>query len=182
MTQPPTRQLDLLRRPVGRRAFLASLSALTVGAALTGCVPPGPTPAVGEHGAATPAPNTAARRVEPSPSSTSLTLDEFLAISAQLTGFPASALDPHLATLYLASLRTAGDPTALRAVGATTAPSPLADAVIRCWYSGIYDTPNGPAVATYTDALAWRAVGYTTAPTSCHGATGYWAEPPATAA
>jgi hypothetical protein len=46
------------------------------------------------------------------------------------------------------------------------------------WYSGIYPTSAGDALATYTNAQLWSALDYTKPFGSCGGETGYWAEPP----
>jgi D-sorbitol dehydrogenase-like protein len=53
----------------------------------------------------------------------------------------------------------------------------LADTITLWWYTGIYDGPAGPTVATYTESLCWRSLTYTIAPSTC-GTVGYWAEPP----
>jgi Membrane bound FAD containing D-sorbitol dehydrogenase len=54
----------------------------------------------------------------------------------------------------------------------------VADDIVAAWYSGTYDTPAGPAVAGFTDALLWNALDFTKPPGFCGGETGYWADPP----
>jgi Membrane bound FAD containing D-sorbitol dehydrogenase len=130
-------------------------------------------------------------------------LEEFMRLSRALTAFPELA-DEASGHAYFAALTAEPEGTARLAElshaaglgGAHGAPSArelegseiyavpqlaaLADAIVRCWYTGVYDAPvGGPAVATYVDALAWRALGYRgDGPSTCSGEFGHWAEPP----
>jgi fructose 5-dehydrogenase small subunit len=127
-------------------------------------------------------------------------LDEFMTLSRLLTG--AADLSRDLGRIYLGSLEGGSDGDAALVtlwgeVGFREAAPPrsiqqlaetgvfkrenldkTAKAILKFWYTGIYETENGPKVAEYTDTLAWRAVGYTTAPSNCGGPTGFWADPP----
>jgi hypothetical protein len=131
-----------------------------------------------------------------------LTVAQFIQMSAVLTGVPASQLDQTLARTYLDSLQalthlvvspaalfqqagfgSANPPTSLDALTS----SPLfqqadvrvtVDTIIQYWFTGVYDTPSGQQVATYTEALAWQVIRYGRAPTECHGLTGAWANAP----
>jgi len=109
-------------------------------------------------------------------------LDDFVALSASLTGTPVSRLDPQAAaTLYaafkgrgllpeLAHLAGQADP------GATG--SALGDEVVAAWYSGICQTADGPDVAAYNSALIWDSASFLHPSGTCGGPTGYWGDPP----
>jgi len=56
--------------------------------------------------------------------------------------------------------------------------SPLADAIVAAWYSGLYDTGHGLAVSDFNAALVWAALNFTKPFASCGGEIGYWADPP----
>jgi D-sorbitol dehydrogenase-like protein len=146
-------------------------------AVLGGCVPTRPATSAGTPPATAGSVAESTQSPSESPSS-ELSLDEFIALSSKLTGFAAADLSRDLAPLYLGSLQVIAQPEDLRELAGATKPSPLGDKLIDYWYSGVYDTPNGPAVATYTEALAWKSVGYTSAPTVCGGETGYWSRAP----
>lgn len=131
-----------------------------------------------------------------------LGLEEFLTLSAVLTGFPRERLSPELGRIYLESLqarpdgqvrladlyaqagfRSSAPPASVEQLAATglfdrEPPRALADAIVVCWYTGLYERGGRPAVATFADALAWQALGYAAAPGSCQGAVGSWAEAP----
>jgi hypothetical protein len=145
----------------------------------------------------------------PSPTSAaepSLPMDKFLALSALLTGFAASALQPDLGQQYLASLdamhshdTTLADMYAqcglddakpparaedVRVVGLLQKEPmrELAEELLNCWYTGEYQTSKGKACATFVQALSWRSVGYTPGPGQCAGAAENWGEVPASVA
>lgn len=131
-----------------------------------------------------------------------LTADQFVQLSAVLTGVPANQLDAKLAQTYLDSLQAQPQlvvsPAALYqqlGFGSASPPSSLdaitrssrfqqadvratVDEIIQYWFTGIYNTPSGQKVASYTDALAWQVLQSTEAPTQCHGGTGTWANAP----
>jgi hypothetical protein len=55
----------------------------------------------------------------------------------------------------------------------------IAQRVLRAWYTGIVETPRGPVLITYFDALMFRVrepVGST--PMTCGGEFGYWVAAP----
>ena len=132
-----------------------------------------------------------------------LTVDQFIQLSAVLTGVPASQLDQTLARTYLDSLQAQQglvvSPAALYQQAGFGSASPpasidaitgsplfqqadvraLVDEIIQYWFTGIYEAPSGQQVATYTDALAWQVIQYAQAPSQCHGAMGVWADAPA---
>ena len=133
-------------------------------------------------------------------------LDEFLDISALLTGFEKSQLDPDLAETYLAAIhamsadapessleklyRMAGfrsghkpetyDQMEARGAFDDAAASAIAEEILMCWYSGTVPS-GGPLkirVTTYDSALAWKSITWTTPNMECRGAMGAWSEPP----
>jgi hypothetical protein len=128
--------------------------------------------------------------------SSSVGLDEFMALSRILTGFPRLD-DNESGLLYLnaltasreknerlaelcerARLLDADDPSALYQ---TPRLADLADVILRNWYTGTYTDAQGqPRVATYVAALAWQALDHRAlGPTTCGGAFGHWSAVPA---
>jgi hypothetical protein len=104
--------------------------------------------------------------------------DQFLELSQRLTG--ASDLDPDVAkTLLGAFLATGHGPALAELLRSGPVPaSPLADAIVAAWYSGLYDTGHGIAVSDFNAALVWNSLAFTKPFASCGGAMGYWADPP----
>src|SRR5262249_23902106 len=109
-----------------------------------------------------------------------VTVDQFRALSARLTGAMVSDLDASLAGKLLDGFVSIGRGLALALLAADSRLStgPVADDIVAAWYSGTYGTPGGPAVAGFTDALLWNALDFTKPPGECGGETGYWAAPP----
>jgi hypothetical protein len=107
-----------------------------------------------------------------------VTVVEFMALSQRLTG--SSGLDQGVAGTYLGAFLAAGQGPELRKlVDASGAPaSPLADAIVAAWYSGLYQTAAGPAVGDFGGALVWSALAFSKPPGECGGETGYWASAP----
>lgn len=109
-----------------------------------------------------------------------VSLDQFLALSERLTGMKNLGAD--VARTLLGGLLATGHGAALAELvreGADPASqTELANAVVAAWYSGLYDSGSGEAVATFTDALMWRALDFTKPWAECGGETGYWGEPP----
>jgi hypothetical protein len=106
---------------------------------------------------------------------------QFLALSKTLTGV--TDLDPAVAKTLLGGLEATGQggPLAelLRAGAAPTpAAKTLENSIVASWYSGLYDTGKGQAVATFDQALVWEALTFTKPWAECGGDTGYWANPP----
>ncbi len=109
-----------------------------------------------------------------------ITVDQFLGLSARLTGTAVSSLDATTAGKLLKGFVSMGRGADLARLAAdpSTGTGKLADDIVAAWYSGTYDTPTGPAVAGFTDALLWHALDFTKPPAVCGGETGYWADPP----
>ena len=113
------------------------------------------------------------------------------ALSKPLTGFAYD--DAALASRMLAAMESAFGADALArivSIASSTPPASVAGAlraaqldgvatkVIVALYSGIVDTPAGPVVFAYEDALAWQAVPWTKPNAACGGPTDYWASAP----
>ena len=117
---------------------------------------------------------------------------QFTALSQSLTGL--AYKDPALASSLLRAIAAdIGAPTLAKiATVATSTPAAQLDAALRsagvevaaarvlvALYSGVVETPKGPVVLTYTDALGWQAVPWTKPNAVCGGPTDYWATAPA---
>jgi Membrane bound FAD containing D-sorbitol dehydrogenase len=111
-----------------------------------------------------------------------VTPEQFLAISERLTG--KTDLDLDIAATLLGGFLATGHEEALAQFANETFDSftPVADAIVAAWYSGIVDTVEDgkPAqkLATFTEALVWDAMTYSKPFAECGGETGYWADPP----
>lgn len=110
-----------------------------------------------------------------------VTVQQFIALSSKLTGN--ANLDPATAQQLLGGLLATGKgadlATLVATAGNTTVKTkPLANAIVGSWYSGLYDGPNGAAVAGYDTALMWDAMSFTKPLAVCGGDTGYWASAP----
>lgn len=121
-----------------------------------------------------------------------LTPARFAALSSALAG--GAYADPALAARMLSALAAAVGADALAKVAtlaAVTAPAQLqaeltlagvdraAATVVTALMSGVVDTPKGPVVLAYNDALAWQAVPWTKPNAVCGGMVDYWASAPA---
>lgn len=109
-----------------------------------------------------------------------ITLDQFRALSARLTGAGVPDLDAAVAGELLEGFISMGfGPDLARlAADATISAGLLADDIVAAWYSGLYDTSAGLATFGLTQALVWNALDFTKPPGLCGGATGYWADAP----
>ena len=114
----------------------------------------------------------------PSMAAGTVSEDDFAKLSARLLQTDASSLDADIAAAYLQGLDQTGKMPALARLAAGTADVALEQDIITAWYSGVYATAKGEAVATYSDALVWTALDYTKPQSFCGGETGYWSEPP----
>jgi hypothetical protein len=164
------REQDQISQRIGRPRVMASPQAVTAAEA---------TPATGEAG--------------------SLSLEQFLALSAVLTGF--NQLNPELGQVYLASLQTHPEleltprdlyeqiefdlesPPTLEAITETGVFEdeqlrPVADKILEYWYTGIYERDGEQVVATTVDSLTWKAMTFTPPLTICGPGPGFWAEEP----
>jgi hypothetical protein len=107
-----------------------------------------------------------------------VSVDQFLQFSERLTG--ASGLDADIAKTLLGGFLATGHGPALAELVRPDSGlgSPLADAIVAAWYSGLYDTGHGIAVSDFNAALVWNALSFTKPFGSCGGEIGYWADPP----
>lgn len=111
----------------------------------------------------------------------SISVEQFTNLSKTLT--QAARLDADVARTLLGAFIATGheaDLTALIAdpAGAAGKNADLAKAIVAAWYSGVYKTATGDAIATYDQALMWDAMSFTKPMGICGGDTGYWSEPP----
>lgn len=109
--------------------------------------------------------------------------DSFRALSAKLTGFDESALDPQFAIQLRQALLVAGHAAGLEELyeantaAATAAALALETNIISAWYSGVIPlTP--PVVGKLYGALVWSAADFATPPGMCAGG-GSWSGVPA---
>jgi hypothetical protein len=109
-----------------------------------------------------------------------VTVDQFRALSGRLTGAAVADLDATIAGKLLDGFVSMGRGPALALLAADPGVNTgtVADDIVAAWYSGTYDTPAGPAVAGFTEALLWNGLDFTKPPGFCGGETGYWADPP----
>jgi hypothetical protein len=105
-----------------------------------------------------------------------VTLDEFLVLSKALT--EAADLDPDMGSKLLGGFLATGHGDGLAKLVAGMAEPELANAIVAAWYSGVYDSGQGQAVAGFDQALLWQAMSFTKPFADCGGETGYWSEPP----
>jgi hypothetical protein len=109
-----------------------------------------------------------------------VTVAQFLALSARLLGVRVDTLDAVVASRMLDGFLSVGygPGLAFLATQPEATGGIVANGVVAAWYSGVYPTSAGDALATYTNAQLWSALDYTKPFGSCGGETGYWAEPP----
>ncbi len=113
-----------------------------------------------------------------------VTPEAFLAFSEKVTGV--EGLDLGVATTILGGFLATGHGAELALLVSEQGDSftPLADAVVAAWYSGVVTTGGqgsqgtGQVVADFTGALVWQALTFTKPWAECGGETGYWADPP----
>ena len=100
----------------------------------------------------------------------SFSLDDFLALSARLTGH--ADLDREAAGRFLKNLlATPGSAARL----AHPDPSLERDIIV-AWYTGVHQVRGEARLVTHAGALQWRAMGMP-APGTCVGPFGTWAKP-----
>ena len=93
--------------------------------------------------------------------------------------------EPSAGAVLLKSFQERGVLPAPSTVSATAPLPPAAawsQAIVAAWYSGVYDTPAGPGVATHDEALMWHCADFMHPPGQCGGGFGYWSEAPLSAA
>ena len=105
-----------------------------------------------------------------------VTLDQFLVLSKALT--EAADLDPDMGTKLLGGFLATGHGDGLAKLVAGETEPELANAIVAAWYSGVYDSGQGPTVGGFEQALLWQAMSFTKPFADCGGDTGYWSEPP----
>jgi hypothetical protein len=115
----------------------------------------------------------------PAPAQDTITVDQFRALSARLTGVRAAELDATAAGKLLAGFVSMGrgPDLALLAADPGMSSGALANDIVAAWYSGSYATRAGAAAIDLTKALVWNALDFTKPRGVCGGATGYWSEP-----
>ena len=108
-----------------------------------------------------------------------ITVDQFRALSAQLTGVAVMELDATAAGKLLAGFISMGrgGELARLAAGRRGTRGTLANDIVAAWYSGRYMTRAGAAAIDLRNALVWNALHFTKPRGECGGVTGYWAEP-----
>jgi hypothetical protein len=106
-----------------------------------------------------------------------VTLAQFMALSGKLT--EAANLDTGMGEKFLGGFLASGQSEGLARLVAGGREPELESAIIAAWYSGVYDTGQGKAVAGFEQALLWNALTFTKPPSDCGGEMGYWSKPPA---
>jgi Membrane bound FAD containing D-sorbitol dehydrogenase len=108
-----------------------------------------------------------------------ITVGQFRALSARLTGAAVSALDATIAARLLDGFLAIGRGPDLAVLAADPGANggAVADDIVAAWYSGSYKSRAGAAAFNATDALVWNVLDFTKPPGVCGGATGYWADP-----
>lgn len=109
-----------------------------------------------------------------------ITVEQFRSLSARLTGAALSDLDVGVARTLLDGFiaNGRGPGLALLTSDPNVSTGTVANDIVAAWYSGVHDTPQGEALATFNDALVWNALDFTKPFGTCGGETGYWSEPP----
>ena len=111
-----------------------------------------------------------------------ITVDEFRALSARLTGASLTDLNASAAAKLLDGFLSMGrgaDLARLAADSGANAGSLAAD-IVAAWYSGNYQTGAGLASFGLANALLWDALNFTKPSGFCGGLTGYWGDAPQT--
>ena len=110
----------------------------------------------------------------------SVSVEQFVALSDKLT--ETTGLQASVAESLLRGFLAAGNGPALAELvkegTESTSYAEVADSLVAAWFTGVYDTGSGQAVATFTDALVWTALTFSKPFGDCGGETGYWSEPP----
>jgi hypothetical protein len=78
----------------------------------------------------------------------------------------------------LAKIASSTPPAQLAAAIASAGLGAQAETVVAALFSGIVDTPGGPQVISYDQALVWQALAWTKPNAFCGGQTNYWASAP----
>jgi hypothetical protein len=115
----------------------------------------------------------------PTPAQDIITVDQFRALSARLTGVAVANLDTIAAGKLLDGFISMGRGADLARLAADPGLTGgmLTNDIVAAWYSGSYATRAGAAAIDLTKALVWNALDFTKPRGVCGGATGYWSEP-----
>jgi hypothetical protein len=107
-------------------------------------------------------------------------LDQFIALSNEVTGQP--TLDSGMGKSILDAFVAAGQGGEIATLLGDPAPERsqlmIANSVVAAWYSGLSPLPGARQVTGFNEALIWNALSYTKPWGSCGGEIGYWGEPP----
>ena len=109
-----------------------------------------------------------------------ITVEQFRALSARLTGASLGDLDMGAAAKLLdgfISMGVAADLARLAADPGASAGT-LATDIVAAWYSGLYEARDGLATISLANALLWDALDFTKPAGFCGGRIGYWADAP----
>jgi hypothetical protein len=109
-----------------------------------------------------------------------ITVEQFRALSARLTGASLGDLDMGAAAKLLdgfISMGVAADLARLAADPGASAGT-LATDIVAAWYSGLYEARDGLATISLASALLWEALDFTKPSGFCGGRLGYWADAP----
>ena len=116
------------------------------------------------------------------------------ALAKSLTGFTFG--DASTASAMLDALSEAVGESTLRRIASIAAATPAdrladelsagglaaqAEVVVAALFTGQVDTPKGPRVISYDNALVWQALAWTKPNAWCGGETGYWSAKPGNA-
>jgi hypothetical protein len=109
-----------------------------------------------------------------------ITVEEFRALSARLTGASLTDLNATASAKLLDGFLSTGRGEDLAHLAADPGAKvgPLADDIVAAWYSGNYQTAAGLASIGLPSALLWDALNYTKPSGFCGGLTGYWGDAP----
>lgn len=111
---------------------------------------------------------------------TQVSMDDFVALAAHLSGRAAATLDHDMASRILQVLVQQGKADGLLSLIKDSTSNPeLANDVLAAWYSGQVTTQSGTSSIGFPHALVWSAAPFLHVPGTCGGATNYWANAPA---
>jgi hypothetical protein len=107
-----------------------------------------------------------------------ISVEQFRALSARLTGASLGDLDMSAAAKLLAGLLSMGRGADLARLAADPGASAgtLATDIVAAWYSGLYEARDGLATISLAATLLWDALDFTKPPGFCGGRNGYWAD------
>jgi hypothetical protein len=109
-----------------------------------------------------------------------ISVEEFRALSARLTGASLTDLNPTVAAKLLDGFLSMGRGPDLARLAADPQAhaGKLADTIVAAWYSGNYATSTGLASFGLVAALLWNSLNYTKPSGLCGGMTGYCSDAP----